>query len=200
MEPETNETEMTKKDVALGNRRQFDGTENLPDRREDDLMPTEIALLNLKSADDNAEISKEGKDNNANGMEGCNPHCSCAAKEISGKVLFQHDLTSLDTPCVCSRLIDTGDSLTGWANPPAENCGCKQTNGNKNKKPLPYTKLYQRDQPDDFVFKHYRDSKRYIEQYRLNHTKGTIRSETDNTPVLGHDAPDPYLPKLRSIR
>ncbi|XP_064620796.1 uncharacterized protein LOC135483722 isoform X2 [Lineus longissimus] len=167
-----------------------------------DIVSTE-SLLNFQSADDRGTDLYERLEEKFNGTsqpEGCNPHCSCATKKLPGKVMVQHDLSSHETPCVCSRLVDPSDSLTGWDSPPADNCGCKQANGNKNKKPLPYSKLYQKEQPDDFVFQHYRDSKRYIEQYRLYHTKGTIRQETDATPVLGHDAPDPYLPKLRSIR
>ena len=53
---------------------------------------------------------------------------------------------------------------------------------------------------DGFVFRHYEDSHRYIEQYRENHSVSKVDSDVELRPVLGVNVPDPYLPKICNSR
>ena len=119
-------------------------------------------------------------------------------------ILFS--LYELGLPCVCASSCSE-ESFCGWTQRKIlkkekrkrfERSRTEQQNllSRKNHE----KKLERPSLCDGFVFRHYEDSRRYIEHYRENHSISRVDSDIELRPVLGVNVPDPYLPKISNSR
>lgn len=118
---------------------------------------------------------------------------------------IQFSLHKLISPCVCAS--DLGeDSLCGWKQREERKERRKRIELSRAERQNSLSRK-NREKPseppspcDGFVFRHYEESHRYIEQYRENHSLSRVDSDVELRPVLGVDVPDPYLPKICHTR
>lgn len=102
-----------------------------------------------------------------------------------------------DSCCVCSKVWEK-DFICGWAPSPERKVSRKPTKHASLSNPRKDGKISLVN--CGFVFRHYDNSNRYIEQYRENHCSAFLEREDEWRPVLGVDVPDPYLPKIGASR
>ncbi|XP_074641343.1 uncharacterized protein LOC141899089 [Tubulanus polymorphus] len=99
--------------------------------------------------------------------------------------------------CICSRLTDlnVSNKLCGWKKEPNDEDVNEIKNKHSKKNRIKFFGTGYKDEIE-FTFKHYADSKEYIEQYRRCHVSGWKRGEI---PIFGLNAPDPYISKIKNI-
>ena len=102
-----------------------------------------------------------------------------------------------DSCCVCSKVWEK-DFICGWAPSPERKVSRKPTKHASLSNPRKDGKIALVN--CGFVFRHYDNSNRYIEQYRENHCSAFLERGDEWRPVLGVDVPDPYLPKIGASR
>ncbi|KAI8518210.1 hypothetical protein Bbelb_042270 [Branchiostoma belcheri] len=107
--------------------------------------------------------------------------------------------------CFCTKGCQREKVLSGWDRPCSrannelgelEKKG-KRCTGENRKRAKQQRRNSNEPREDDFAFRHYYDTRRYIEEYRYYHTRGDVGKEQKSV-VLGVHVEDPYFPKLRT--
>ncbi|XP_006821902.1 uncharacterized protein LOC102802637 [Saccoglossus kowalevskii] len=101
-------------------------------------------------------------------------------------------------PCVCTYQ-ENWAHMSGWK----PNFTCDDSSKykrNKKRPKFPYRLAYSTYREPKYVFRHYEDTSKYMEQYRYHHTRGDVCKAQEEPLVLGYNVPDPYKPKLHRYR
>ncbi|XP_078605946.1 uncharacterized protein LOC144878820 isoform X2 [Branchiostoma floridae x Branchiostoma japonicum] len=104
--------------------------------------------------------------------------------------------------CFCTKGCQRDKVLSGWSRP------CSRTNEielekkgrrctDNKKRARQQRRNSNEPREDDFAFRHYYDTRRYIEEYRYHHTRENVGKEQKSV-VFGVHVEDPYFPKLRT--
>ncbi|XP_066294793.1 uncharacterized protein [Branchiostoma lanceolatum] len=104
--------------------------------------------------------------------------------------------------CFCSKGCQREKVLSGWSRP------CSRANESEldlkkgkrlgdNRRRAKQQRRNSNEREDDFTFRHYYDTRRYIEEYRYYHARGDVGKEQKSV-VFGVHVEDPYFPKLRT--
>ncbi|XP_077995898.1 uncharacterized protein LOC144449259 [Glandiceps talaboti] len=134
---------------------------------------------------DNATQCEERQDNEDDTI--------CTFEDIDGQLLLTHQVCKL--PCMCSQ---EHDSWTGWAPNLFEDSS--KFKRPKRRPKFPYRLAYSTYREPKYVFRHYKDTSKYMDQYRYHHTRGDVCKEPEEPLILGYNVPDPYKPKLHRFR
>lgn len=114
----------------------------------------------------------------------------------------ESQLFDLESPsCICCRNGVKSD-ICSWEHS-SEKKSVQRKRGDPANRTQPLLRKVERKAvslSDGFVFRHYKDTGRYIEQYRENHSSTCAETQVEVKPVLGIDLPDPYLPKIGTTR
>ncbi|XP_035683728.1 uncharacterized protein LOC118420819 [Branchiostoma floridae] len=104
--------------------------------------------------------------------------------------------------CFCTKGCQRDKVLSGWSRPSSrtneielEKKGRRCTDNKKRVRQQRRNSNEPRE--DDFAFRHYYDTRRYIEEYRYYHTRENVGKEQKSV-VFGVHVEDPYFPKLRT--